>query len=77
MQGDGPQEETDFIAQQQAEADAERKAMAAEVEHLAEINDEMKKDIDKCPCCNRNMYKLKSGQWTHLPSLKLKEIEGK
>ena len=82
MQGDGQQEEADFIAQQQAEAEAEGEAMAEEAELMATINNEVEKEPltyeqDKCPCCNKRMYKLASGQWTHLPSLKLKEIEGK
>ena len=75
MQGDGQQEEADYIAKQQAEADAEGQAMEEEAEHLANINNEMKKEIDKCPCCNKNMYQLKTGQWTHLASLKLQEDE--
>ena len=28
---------------------------------------------DRCPCCNRKMYKLKNEQWTHLISKALEE----
>ena len=30
--------------------------------------------IDRCPCCNRRMFKLESGQWTHLFSKALDEV---
>ncbi len=28
---------------------------------------------ERCPCCNRKMFKLKSGQWTHLFSKAFEE----
>lgn len=28
---------------------------------------------NRCPCCNKRMYKLKSGQWTHLISEAIEE----
>ena len=34
------------------------------------------KDINRCPCCNWLMFKLKTGQWTHLGSEVIKEEYG-
>ena len=32
----------------------------------SEYKEPIKKD--RCPCCNKKMFKLKTGQWTHLIS---------
>lgn len=46
-------------------------------DNLKEITHKMpqEKATQRCPCCNRKMWKLESGQWTHLPSLVLEEAE--
>lgn len=38
------------------------------------MTDEIK-NKEFCPCCDKKMFKLRNGQWTHLFSEAFKEIQ--